>query len=321
MTNIQFDEILKTLEELKQNNYVNISGEHHQMFEKAKIYALEQISTNKNPTPIQNLMSCTQTASQKQIEQNRKIEADGFNLDEHFNKLSKEHNLHPIETTTSKIVDREHSPFIWMKNNTIDAPDELKYTQNILDTLRKKNEFLDTALKDKNITINILDDKSIDGKFKDDEYTKSNGKNVIININKSCFDENNKNILPMLIAHEFGHFIDVSSRPLGYTGGLKDKEEFFADSIGAKMTTNAGYENSITAFKENLNSKDNSLLKSRAKFLDERYPETKTEQKAEINSYRIAKLRGITTTEQPVIKPSKVDSNLLTKLTTNTIKK
>ena len=310
MTDEKFDEILKTLETLKQNNYISLSDKHHRMFEEAKNYALEQMLENKKPEPIQNLMSCTRTASQKQIEQNRKIEADGFNLEEHLNKLSKEHNLHPIETTTSKIVDREHSPFIWMKDNIIDAPDELKYTQNILDTLRKKNEFLDTALKDKNITINILDDKSIDGKFKDDEYTKSNGKNVIININKGCFDENNKNILPMLIAHEFGHFIDVSSRPLGYTGGLKDKEEFFADSIGAKMATNAGYENSITAFKNHLATRDDPLLKSRANLLKERYPEPKVEQNNKNYADTIANLRGTKTTNPSFkAKQTNIDSN------------
>ena len=88
------------------------------------------------------------------------------------------------------------------------------------------------------------------------------------------------------------------------------------------MATNAGYEKSITAFKENLNSKDDSLLKSRAKLLDERYPETKTEQNTKSNSDRIAELRGIKTTEQPVItNQSKVNSNLLTKLTTNAFKK
>lgn len=318
MTNIQFDEILKTLEELKQNNYVNISGEHHQMFEKAKIYALEQMSTNKDP--IKKLMDCTQTALQEQIKQNRKIEADGFNLNEHFNNLCKELNLPPIESSNDKIVDRGQSPFIWVKDNTIEATNELSDAKNILDTLRKNNDFLDNALQDKNITINILDNNSADGKFKADEYKKSNGKNIIINLHKGCFDEKNKDMLPMLIAHEFGHFIDISNRPLGYSGGLKNKEEFFADSIGAKMAINAGYEKSITAFKNHLASIDNPLLKSRAKLLDERYPETKTEQNTKINSARIAELRG-TKTEKPVIKPSKVNSNLLTKLTTNAYKK
>jgi hypothetical protein len=66
----------------------------------------------------------------------------------------------------------------------------------------------------------------------------------------------------MLIAHEFGHFIDVSKRPSGYSGGLKDKEEFFADSIGAQMSLNAGYEDSMIEYSHYL-LKHANLLKSR----------------------------------------------------------
>ena len=112
----------------------------------------------------------------------------------------------------------------------------------------------------------------------------------------------------MTMSHELGHFIDFANRPLGYTGLLKDKEEFFADIIGAKMATNAGYEKSITAFKEYLGSKNNPLLKSRAKLLDERYPETKTEQNTKINSDRIAELRG-TKTAKPPFKTTQTNIN------------
>ena len=68
----------------------------------------------------------------------------------------------------------------------------------------------------------------------------------------------------MLIAHEFGHFIDVSNRPLEYSGGLKDKEEFFADSIGYKMAVNAGYENSVHRYIDLLNNHENNLNNERA---------------------------------------------------------
>ena len=137
----------------------------------------------------------------------------------------------------------------------------------------------------------------------------------------------------LIFIHEFGHFIDVAKRPLGYTGMLQDKQEFFADILGAKMATNAGYEKSITAFKENLNSKEDSLLKSRAKLLDERYPteqntkinpdkiaellDEKTKQKTKINSDRIAELRGIGTAKPPFkttqtnINPNSVKSDYI----------
>ena len=262
MTDEQFDNILKTLEELKQNDYHDLNDEHYNLFEQAKEHALQQSSTNKSP--IQKLIILTQTASQEQIKQNRQIEADGFNLDTFYDNLSDEMGISRIQGLNYKIEDRGSSPFVFKQTEEIEAEAELKEAYAVLDNLRNKNNFFNDALKDKNVTIKILNDTSADGRFIASDYKRSKGKDVVVTLNKGCFDEKNKSILPMLIAHEFGHFIDVSNRPEKYTGGLKDKEEFFVDAIGLKMAVNSGYENSVSQYITLLNQHNNDLSSARA---------------------------------------------------------
>ena len=262
MTEEQFEKILTILEDLKQNNYVNLSDVHYQLFEKAKTHAMQQYPSNEHP--LQQLLSFTQTASQEQIEQNRKIESDGFNIDRFYTSLCDKLEISPIQSIGFKIEDRGSSPFVFKQTNELKDETNLRQAYTILDNLRKKNDFFDKSLSNKNVVIKILDDNSPDGRFIASDYKKSNGKDVVVTLNKGCFDEKNKALLPMIIAHEFGHFIDVSNRPLEYSGGLKDKEEFFADSIGYKMAVNAGYENSVHRYIDLLNNHKNNLNNERA---------------------------------------------------------
>ena len=81
--------------------------------------------------------------------------------------------------------------------------------------------------------------------------------------------EENIDNLPMLIAHEAGHLIDVSERPLGYSVNSKKGEEHLADICGAQMALNAGY--SINGFADFLSNQSevtkDALLQDRAKVL------------------------------------------------------
>lgn len=308
----RFSEILEILNILKENNYENISEEHYTHFNSALSYARsEQNKEPKNYEPFKNLMS----VSERQKEFNEKIDGrdpDGF-LNRHFTNLEKEYQIGTLPSSEikehNKVEYQELQPFDFMPQTELKREENKEYYQkaeDILEKLKEANPFFKEALEDKEVNFKILEGDKNDGKFCYDKYIRSEGKNVTINLESSLFAESGKGkeMLAMVIAHEFGHFIDVAKRPLGYTGMLQDKQEFFADIIGAKMATNAGYEKSITAFKEYLNSKDDSLLKSRAKLLDERYPEKKTK----INSDKIAELRG-TKTAKPPFKTTQTNIN------------
>ncbi|MBR2922697.1 MAG: hypothetical protein IKC10_05195 [Alphaproteobacteria bacterium] len=304
----RFSEILEILNILKENNYENISEEHYTQFNSALSYARSELP--RNDEPFKNLMS----VSERQKEFNEKIDGrdpDGF-LNRHFDNLEKEYQIGTLPSSEikehNKVEYQELLPFDFMPQTELKREENKEYYQkaeDILEKLKEANPFFKEALKDKEVNFKILEGKDNDGKFCYDEYIRSEGKTVTINLESSLFAESGKGkeMLPMVIAHEFGHFIDVAKRPLGYTGMLQDKQEFFADILGAKMAQNAGYEKSITAFKENLNSKKDSLLKSRAKLLNERYPETNTK----INSDRIAELRGIT--PKPPFKTTQTNIN------------
>ena len=237
----------------------------------------------------------------------------------HFDDIEKKYQISPLPSSEVKehntVKYKEIYPFDFMPKTELKKEEHKEYYQkadDILEKLKKANPFLKDALKYKEVNFKILDSKDDDGKFCYDEYIKSNEKNVTIALDSSLFDESGegKEMLAMTMSHELGHFIDFANRPSGYTGMLQDKQEFFADIIGAKMATNAGYEKSITAFKKYLGPKMHPLLKSRAQLLEERYPETKTEQNTKINSDRIAELSGRKTAKPSFkAKPTNIDSN------------
>ena len=316
----RFSEILEILNILKENNYENISEEHYTQFNSALSYARSELKKQpRNDEPFNKLANTVMSVSERQKKFNEDIDLgkpDTF-LNDHFTNLEKEYQIGTLPSSEikgyNKVEYQELQPFEFMPQTELKREENKEYYQkaeDILEKLKEANPFFKEALKDKEVNFKIIEGDKNDGKFCYNDFIKSKGKTVTINLESSLFAESGKGkeMLAMVIAHEFGHFIDVAKRPLGYTGMLQDKQEFFADILGAKMATNAGYEKSITAFKENLNSKDNSLLKSRAKLLDERYPETKTEQNTKINSDRIAELRG-TKTAKPPFKTTQTNIN------------
>lgn len=67
---------------------------------------------------------------------------------------------------------------------------------------------------------------------------------AVLMVSEVLFDEKNKDILPGLLAHEMGHFIDFYNRPHGYYAKLKWQEgaETFADTTGVLIAKGAGYD-------------------------------------------------------------------------------
>lgn len=73
-----------------------------------------------------------------------------------------------------------------------------------------------------------------------------NGKKnkAVLMVSEVLFEEKNRDILPGLLAHEMGHFIDFYNRPQKDDIRLKymDGAETFADTIGVMIAKNAGYD-------------------------------------------------------------------------------
>lgn len=67
---------------------------------------------------------------------------------------------------------------------------------------------------------------------------------AVLMVSEVLFDEKNKDILPGLLAHEMGHFIDFYNRPHGNYAKLKWQEgaETFADTTGVLIAKGAGYD-------------------------------------------------------------------------------
>lgn len=66
---------------------------------------------------------------------------------------------------------------------------------------------------------------------------------AVLMVSEVLFEDKNKDILPGLLAHEMGHFIDFYNRPQKDDIKLKymDGAETFADTMGVMIAKNAGY--------------------------------------------------------------------------------
>ena len=100
------------------------------------------------------------------------------------------------------------------------------------------------------------------GKTKDGEcrmIDDEKGRRCLICLNEGAFAD--ERLLPMLIAHELGHYIDSIGRPTDFRAHLAENEEHTADILGAETALNAGYK--TTAFSRELKSKNNVFAGAR----------------------------------------------------------
>ena len=84
---------------------------------------------------------------------------------------------------------------------------------------------------------------------------------AVLMVSEVLFDEKNKDILPGLLAHEMGHFIDFYNRPHGNYAKLKWQEgaETFADTAGVLIAKGADYDcNGWANFLANESAKGNN---------------------------------------------------------------
>ena len=91
------------------------------------------------------------------------------------------------------------------------------------------------------ISFRIIDSEGFDGRFCAEKLKENE---LMIELTKGCFNPEHLNDMPMLLAHECGHLIDACTRPQNYLGNCKNGEEFVADSCGAQIAINAGFDTS-----------------------------------------------------------------------------
>ena len=142
---------------------------------------------------------------------------------------------------------------------------------------------------------------------------------AVLMVSEVLFEEQNKDILPGLLAHEMGHFIDFYNRPQDDTAKLKymDGAETFADTMGVIIAKNAGYNCDGWAnflkqeSKKGINPPNTHSGAHRAETINECsavYDKKNQKTKAET----IRKLRGLSTISKAPDRPKKTKINLNT---------
>ncbi len=154
----------------------------------------------------------------------------------------------------------------------------------------------------------------------------NNEKNkAVLMVSEVLFEKENSDILPGLLAHEMGHFIDFYNRPQKDDVKLKymDGAETFADTMGVMIAKNAGYNCDSwakflqTASEKGLNPPHTHSGTHRAKTIYEcsnaydtankKSKEKTLSKKTDIE--KIQQLRGISSSEKTPYKPQTITTN------------
>ena len=145
--------------------------------------------------------------------------------------------------------------------------DKIKKAEEIFDRLcradGKVNGRLAELARECPVSFEIMNDKSKDGECR--IINDENGRRSVIALNEGTFDD--ETILPMLMAHELGHYIDGAGRPADFRGHLPRGQEYTADILGAEMALNAGYKTSN--YGRMIKNTGNPFLQDRAQRLEE----------------------------------------------------
>lgn len=148
-----------------------------------------------------------------------------------------------------------------------DNADKIKKAEEIFARLcaadGKTNRHLQAMSKQYPVSFGVVGGQSKDGECR--MINDEKGRRCLICLNEGAFAD--ERLLPMLIAHELGHYIDSVGRPADFRAHLAKNEEHTADILGAEMALNAGYK--TTAFSRELKSKNNAFLQARGNALEQ----------------------------------------------------
>lgn len=158
---------------------------------------------------------------------------------------------------------------LWRSSKPLPADDnvdKIKKAEEIFTRLCEADGKSNRYLRDLNaqypVSFSIVSGQDKDGECRivNDEQ----GKHCVVNLTEGSVSD--ERLLPMLIAHELGHYIEGMGRPDGFRGQLPESQEYTADILGAEMALNAGFR--INGMSRELKKKNNSFLQARGNALD-----------------------------------------------------
>lgn len=158
---------------------------------------------------------------------------------------------------------------LWRSSKLLPAEahaDKIKTAEEIFARLCAADGKINRRLKELNercpVSFAVVGSADKDGECR--MVNDQNGRGCVVSLNEGAFGD--RRLLPMLIAHELGHYVDGAGRPADFRGHLPENQEYTADILGAEMALNAGYK--VTSFSRELKSKNSAFLQKRGNALE-----------------------------------------------------
>lgn len=261
------------IEQFKHIGYDNVALEHKAVLGETLDYL---IADYKNPQSRELFNRLIKKIETPLPEGNTSALAD-FDLHRHLHKMGELLETESgAEFYNTLISDNEPADNrlnvkkLWSTMKEVPESDEdaaldLDYAFNVFDTLcasnGKANRKLQELSEQYPISFRIVQGAQKDGECRiiDDET----GRHAIISLYEGAVKD--MKLLPMLMAHELGHYIDAVQRPQN-CANLPMSQEHTADILGAELASNAGYHPEI--FAEELKGADNEFLQKRAEGIE-----------------------------------------------------
>lgn len=275
----QMPEMLALINSLKADYYTNITDTQREKIKQTMDFLVSHFKESKGQALFTEIYNHMREPTQLQKVRNKLIEKN-FDLNDHLRKLAKEYGKMSSADLSKCFAEKEPVSVglniipLYTSNREQPAGPEYDRCVELANTAWQKmtephnspNQTLAELAKEKKLTFKILDSDKFDGRFAAEKLSQNE---LVIELTRGCFSPERLPDMPMLLAHECGHLIDACKRPQGYLGDCKNGEEYVADSCGAQMAMNAGFEISgYTRFlQETGNKHNNPLLINRANIL------------------------------------------------------
>lgn len=261
------------IEQFKLIGYDNVALEHKAVLGET----LDFLITNyKNPQSRELFNRLIEKIETPLAEGNVSAIA-GFDLHRHLHKMGELlETKGGAEFYDTLINDNESADHrlnvkkLWSTMKEVPESDEdlaldVDYAFYVFDTLCASNGKVNRKLQELSeqypISFRIVQGAQKDGECRiiDDET----GRHAIISLYEGAVKD--VKLLPMLMAHELGHYVDAVQRPQN-SANLPMNQEHTADILGAELAANAGYHPEI--FAEELKGTGNEFLQKRAEGIE-----------------------------------------------------
>lgn len=159
---------------------------------------------------------------------------------------------------------------LWRSGKLLPAEehaDKIKAAEEIFARLCAADGKINRRLKELNdrcpVSFAVVGGRDKDGECR--MINDENGRRCVVSLNEGAFGD--RRLLPMLIAHELGHYVDGVGRPAGFRWNLPESQEHTADILGAEMALNAGFR--VNGMSRELKGKSSAFLQKRGDALEQ----------------------------------------------------